>query len=159
MTEEKDKKQENEANPSSEPVTENTAINEESFTEKHKESFGDKATQFADKSAEVAEKIFENLKKGFSQAFDSGSKWAGELNKLSQEYAEKYNNYMEVSKLTKRKNRLTTEIGKIAYNLYKTDKKIPEEFLKQEKVIDLLEQINHLDNEIIQVGKKLDSEE
>lgn len=120
------------------------------------ERASDVATKIADKSSKLAGDIFEKVRKGVSEAYEASAKAVDELGKTAQGYLDKYESTMEMRKLSEKRKKAATELGKQIYSKYKLKKKTPIELMQADEVKALISEITKLDKEIIKLGKKID---
>ena len=123
----------------------------ESSAEVVKEKIG----EIADKSVDTAGEVYESVKKGVFTAFDTGSKVLDDLTKSAQEYVDRFNQNMEIRKLSEQRKKLATQLGQTTYINYKVNQKIPQKLTAEKNIVDLIVKIKNLDKEIVKLGKKL----
>jgi hypothetical protein len=119
---------------------------------------GERIVDVADRTAEVAGGVLGSLKHGLTDAYTAGSKAVDELTRLAHEYAERYNQNVEMKRLTVRRDRLTAQLGQVAYQCF-ASKKWPIEILSREKeALVMYAEIEQLNQEVIKIGKELEQE-
>ncbi len=170
MSEEKDLQQPADEEKNEEKATEETAAtdevensDEESTDDRRQrlnETLGnleDGARAVGEKTSILAGQVFEKIKQGVSQAYEAGSKVVGELSDTASDYAEQYKTSAEIKKLNGEKNALIAELGSFFYSESRKQNATWEEIAGSEMVGGLFQKISALDEQIIEVGKRLDS--
>jgi hypothetical protein len=120
------------------------------------EKASDIAGKLADISSQLAEEIYDKIKKGVSEAYDTGSKAVDELGKTTQEYIARFENTMEMRKLRDKRNRIVNDLGSSLFMTYKSRRVLPEELLKITNIESLFKELKKLDKSIVELGKKLE---
>ena len=115
----------------------------------------EKISEVAEKSIDIAGEVYDTAIKGVSTAFDTGSKMIDDLTKSAQEYVDRFNQNMEIRKLSEERKELATKLGHETYVNYKVNKKIPQKLTAEKNIIDLMVRIEKIDKEIVKLGKKL----
>lgn len=85
---------------------------------------GDKTVEVvekvSDQTTEIAEVAYEKIKKGVSDAYDKSSKTMNEMGKKAGKYIKKYEDTIEMKKLSHGRNKKMQELGAHFYTLYKS---------------------------------------
>lgn len=132
---------------------------ESSSIEKEKgviEEAADSIEESAKLVREKATELTDKLKKGLSQAYDTGAKVVDELSHIAQEYAEKYRTESEIKKLKNEKDLLLSQLGEAFYKQRLTGDDFAYTFFNIPKTKDLLNQIETIDKKIVETSKQLD---
>ncbi len=69
---------------------------------------------------------------------------------------ERYQQESEVRKLAGERDKLLTQLGMNCFTEYKSAGEFKAEWFKEQKVQELVKEIEKLDKEIVKIGKKLD---
>ena len=125
---------------------------EKGFLGEVAEDIGEGAKKAGEKATDLADIVVDQLKKGWSQAYEAGAK----LSQAAHEYVEKYKAESEIEKLKDEKNELMTQLGQSIFKHHLSGGKFTESFFNKKEVIDQFNQVEILDKKIIRTGKKLD---
>lgn len=117
---------------------------------------GDKATEMASdftrKTSRIAGSIFKKLKEGASDAYDAGSKMAGNITDKTTEYTDKHKNDVELKKINEELKTLYLKLGTIVNDKYKTLEGSREKLYGDDAVKDFLKTIKKKEDEIVKLG-------
>ena len=124
--------------------------------------FGDKAVDVADKlteqTSEFAEIGYDKLKKGVADAYDVSSKTISDMSKKAVKYVKKYEDTVEMKKLSNDRNIKMQELGTHIFTLHKSKSQDIKELLADEesqKIISDLVTIIGKKNDVKKVKNKL----
>ncbi|RMI27700.1 MAG: hypothetical protein D6681_00245 [Calditrichaeota bacterium] len=121
------------------------------------ETIGAGAKVVGEKAGQLAGQVLGFLKKGVAEAAKVGGKVVEEISHTAATYAEKYKHMAEMRKLNHRKRELFQELGKTLYEQAGNDPAALGKVLEQEKVQNLLRDLETLDRQIVELGKQLDT--
>ena len=110
-----------------------------------------------EKTTMIAGQVFEKIKQGVSQAYQTGSKVVGELSDSASDYAEQYKTSAEIKKLSNEKNKYVAELGAHFYAESRKQNATWDDVAGSESATALFEQIENLEKQIVEVGKRLDA--
>ena len=119
-------------------------------------NIGEGAKRVREKAAELTDNVVDKLKKGLSQAYETGAKVVDELSQAAHAYAEKYKAESKIKKLNSKKDQLLTELGHSLLKRHLAAGKVAESFFNEKEIIDQFNQIETFDKQIIKIGKQLD---
>jgi len=132
---------------------------EKGFLGEVAEDIGEGAKKVGEKATELTDRVVDKLKKGLSQAYEVGAKVVDELSQAAQDYAEKYKAESEIKKLKSERDLLITQLGHSVLKRYLEKGNVSESFFNEKEIIDQFDQIEKLDKQIINTGKRLDKAE
>lgn len=121
------------------------------------ENLEEGARAVGEKTSIIAGQVFEKIKQGVSQAYQTGSKVVGELSDTASDYAEQYKTSAEIKKLNSTKNGHIAELGAHFYNESRKQNANWDSVAGSELATNLFQQIASLEEQIIEVGKRLDA--
>jgi len=133
------------------------AEKEKGFLGEAAENIGEGAKRVGEKASELTDIVVDKLKKGWSQAYEVGAKVVDEVSQAAHEYAEKYKAESEIKKLNSKKDQLLTQLGHSIFKRHLAADKVAESFFNEKEIIDQFNQIEIFDQQIINIGKQLDS--
>jgi len=119
-------------------------------------NIGEGAKRVGEKATELSDIVVDKLKKGLSQAYETGAKAVDELSQAAHAYAEKYKAETKIKKLNAQKDQLLTQLGRSVLKRHLAAGKVAESFFNEKEVIDQFNQIETFDQQIINTGKQLD---
>jgi len=119
-------------------------------------NIGEGAKRVGEKATELTDIVVDKLKKGLSQAYETGAKAVDELSQAAHAYAEKYKAESKIKKLNGQKDLLLTQLGRSVLKRHLAAGKVTESFFNEKEVIDQFNQIETFDQQIINTGKQLD---
>lgn len=111
-----------------------------------------------EKATAVAETLISKIKEGVSSAYRSGARLVDELAQSAQGYMDKFKNEAEMKKLRGQRDELATQLGRSFFNQYRAAGSVTKDILKSEEIAGLISRIEQLDEEIISLGKRLQSQ-
>lgn len=114
------------------------------------------AKDVADRTTKVAEDVLKKTKKGISEVYDKGSKAVEDAQQAALEYIDRYKNSVEMRKESAKRVQLTTKLGDLVYSKYQNKKISAEKLFKDEKLMNLINQIQTINKKIVKIGKKLE---
>lgn len=103
-----------------------------------------------------ASELADRLKKGLSQAYETGTNVLDELSQAAQEYTEKYKSESKIRKMKNEKEVLMTQLGRSFFEHRVAKGNSAASFFKKEEIIDVLDKIEMVDNKIIETGRQID---
>jgi hypothetical protein len=120
---------------------------------------GDKTVEVvekvSDQTTEIAEIALDKLKKGVSDAFERGSKTMSDMGKKAGKYVKKYEDTLEMKKLSHDRNKKMEELGSHIFNKYKSKTKNIAELINDEESQRLLSDIELLNKEVVKLGRRI----
>ena len=119
-------------------------------------NIGEGAKRVGEKATELTDIVVDKLKKGLSQAYETGAKAVDELSQAAHAYAEKYKAESKIKKLNAQKDLLLTQLGRSVLRRHLAAGEVAESFFNEKEVIDQFNQIETFDQQIINTGKQLD---
>ncbi len=108
-----------------------------------------------ERTTELATETYEVVKKGATDAYDVSSQLVTELYGSASNYAEQFKERIEMKNLNAKRDKLTSELGNYFYKNYKIDGNAFSKFSKSKGFNALLKNIEKVDSEVVEVGKKL----
>ena len=121
--------------------------------------FGKKASKVAEKvseqTTELAEITIGKLKKGVSDAYDLSSKTVSDMSKKAGKYVKKYEDTLEMKKLSHDRDKKMQALGEHISALYKSKSKDVKGLFTHEVSVTLLKELELLDKEIVKLGRKI----
>lgn len=112
------------------------------------------ASDITEKTTEIAGSVMDKIKKGASEAYQTGAKLAEGIGATAQNYSEKYKNNQQFRKLSEQQNVLFRQLGAEVAGSALDDPDFKKK-LKENTVKSLISEIESLDKHIAQAGKKL----
>ena len=112
--------------------------------------------EVGEKATELTDLLVDKLKKGLSQAYETGAKVVDELSQAAQKYVEKYKTETEIRKLKDEKDELLARLGQSVSKHHLAGGEFSESFFVKKEIIDQFKQIEVLDEKIIETGRQLD---
>jgi len=120
---------------------------------------GDKTVEVvekvADQTTEIAEVALDKLKKGVSDAFDRSSKAMSEMSKKAGRYIKKYEDTVEMKKLSHDRDLKMQELGTHIFNIYTSKPQDIEQLLMNDESQRLLNDLELLNKEIVKLGRRI----
>jgi hypothetical protein len=120
---------------------------------------GDKTVEVvekvSDQTTEIAEIAYDKLKKGVSDAYDKSSKTMSEMSKKAGKYVKKYEDSVEMKKLSHHRDAKMQELGAHIYALYNSKSKDIEKLLLYEDSKKLLSELEMLNKEVVKLGRRI----
>lgn len=139
----RDKSHENENREFIPEATENIVLGAKVFSEKASDIFN----TFLDKVKETAETTYE---KG-SQIYENVALKA-------QDYLHRFQDRSEMASLESKRNEVAKELGYMCFMEFSGRYRFRVEFMKSDEFRKLIAQVRELDNQIIEIGERLDDE-
>jgi hypothetical protein len=120
---------------------------------------GEKAVDVADKlseqTSEFAEIGYEKIKKGVSDVYDVSSKTISDISKKAVKYVKKYENTVEMKKLSHDRNVKMQELGSHIFALYKSKTQEIKELLANDESKKIINDLEVLNKAIVKIGRKI----
>ncbi len=120
------------------------------------EKVSEVAGEVANKTSEIAGTVYDKVKETVSDVVDIGTRAVDDLSQTAQNYIEKYKNKAEISKISEKRNGLTTQLGSLVYLRYKVQNTGPENLFNDKEISSLIKEIEAKDKEIIKIGKEIE---
>jgi hypothetical protein len=109
-----------------------------------------------EEAPEVASIVVHKVKKGISVAYGTSSTFVRQAYHSASDYADKYKHKIEIKRLKAKRETLSSRLGSVIYTGIVIDQETPEKLFLDEEISSLLEQIQHLDDEVVTIGKELE---
>jgi hypothetical protein len=120
---------------------------------------GDKTVEVvekvSDQTTQIAEVAYDKLKKSVSDAYDKSSKTMTEMSKKAGKYVKKYEDTIEMKKLSNDKNIKMQELGTHVFALYKSKSRDIKELLINNDSKKILGELEILNKEIVKLGRRI----
>ncbi len=120
---------------------------------------GEKAVDVADKlteqTSEFAEIGYDKLKKGVSDAYDISSKTISDVSQKAVKYIKKYENTVEMKKLSNDRDMKMQELGTHIFTLYKSKSQDIKELLANNETQKFISDLELLNKSIVKIGRKI----
>jgi hypothetical protein len=113
------------------------------------------AEKVSEQTTEIAEVTFGKLKKGVSDAYDLSSKTVSDMSKKAGKYVKKYEDTIEMKKLSHDRNKKMQALGEHIFTLYKSKSKDVDELFTNKVSLKILNELEVLNKEIVRIGRKI----
>ena len=121
------------------------------------ETFEEKTKNTTKRTSEVANQVLDKLKTGLDQAIAVGNRVIGEVSEAASHYAEQYRHSAEIGRLSSRKDDLIRDLGKQFYSLHEANADSGEKLIKNESIVEIMQQVQQINDEIVQIGETLEA--
>jgi hypothetical protein len=119
------------------------------------EKTADVSEKVSAQTSEIAEKVLDKFKKSVSEAYDVSFKTISDMSKKAVKYINKYENTVEMKKLSNDRNMKMQELGTHFFNLYKSKSQDIRELLANDESQRILNDLELLNKDIIKLGRKI----
>jgi hypothetical protein len=120
---------------------------------------GDKTVEVvekvSDQTTQIVEITYDKLKKGVSDAYDKSSKTMGGMSKKAGKYIKKYEDTIEMKKLSHERNAKMQELGEHIFTLSKSKSQDIDELLNNEDSRKKLSELEILNKEVVKLGRRI----
>lgn len=115
----------------------------------------DAVEKVTDQTTEIAELAYDTIKKQVSVTYDTSTKTLTDVSKKAGKYIKKYENTIEMKKLSHDKDKKMQGFGNHIYNLYKVNPKDVSQWLAEGKSQEFLKELEILHKDIIKLGRQI----
>jgi hypothetical protein len=119
------------------------------------EKAADVAEKISEQTSEIAEIVYDKFKKGVSDAYDVSSKTMSDMSKKAVKYIKKYEDTVEMKKLSHDRNNKMQALGTHIFTLYKSKSQDLRELLLDEESQKILRDLEILNKDIVKIGRKI----
>jgi hypothetical protein len=120
---------------------------------------GDKTVEVvekvSDQTTEIAEIAYDKLKRGVSDAYDKSTKTMNEISKKAGKYIKKYEDTLEMKKLSHERNAKMQELGEHIFTLSKSKSQDITELLNNDDSQRILSELEILNKEVVKLGRRI----
>ena len=138
-----------------EGVLVDTARKIEKSAKKISEKATDVVEKVSDQTTEVAEIVYDKVSKGVSDAYHTSTKTMGDMSKKAVKYIEKYENRLEIKKLSHARDVKMQELGTHIFNLHKSKSVGIDKLVGHDTSQSMINDIELLNREIVAMGRKI----
>ena len=131
------------------------AINIESGARKVSKKAGEVAEKLGDQTAEIAGKVFDTIKKGVAESYETSSRAIEDLAGKAGDYLKKFETSVEMRKLREKKDQLSEQLGGQIYTVSRKKNISIEKMFSDKSVQPLLQEMVVLHKEILKLGRKM----
>ena len=115
----------------------------------------DVAEKVSDQTTEITEIVYDKLKKSVTDAYDVSSKTISDMSQKAGKYIKKYEDTVEMKKLSHDRNKKMQELGSHIFSLYKLKSQDIGKLLENEESQKILKELENLNKEIVKIGRKI----
>jgi len=116
------------------------------------------AKVFSEKASDIFNTFLEKVKETAESAYEKGSQIYENMALTAQGYLDKFRDRNEMVQLKEQRDEVATQLGYMCFMEYSGRYRFRVEFMKGEEFKKLLAQIRELDKQIIDIGKRLDTD-
>jgi hypothetical protein len=120
---------------------------------------GDKTVEVvekvSDQTTQIAEIAYDKLKKGVSGAYDKSSKKMSDMSKKAGKYVKKYEDTIEMKKLSHARDAKMRELGTHIFTLYKSKSRDIKDLLLDDDSKKILGNLEILNKEVVKLGRRI----
>ncbi len=120
---------------------------------------GDKTVEVvekvSDQTTEIAEIAYDKIKKGVSDAFDRSSKTMHEMSDKASKYIKKYEDTIEMKKLSHNRDRKMHELGTHIFALHQSKSQDLSDLFSNDTTQKILNDLELLNKEIVKLGRNI----
>ena len=131
------------------------AINIESSARKVGKKAGEVTEKLGDQAAEIAGKVFDTIKKGVTESYETSSRAIEDLAGKAGDYLKKFETSVEMRKLREKKDQLSEKLGGQIYTVSRKKNISIEKMLSDKSIQPLLQEMIVLHKEILKLGRKM----
>lgn len=114
-------------------------------------------TEGAKALGEMSAELLEEAKEKGEDLYEAGHEKFEQASGVVHDYIDRYKGNREIEKLTEQKEELTAKFGDVVFHEFKKRGTVAKQFLSTKKMSALISEIEHVDKEILRIGKDLDT--
>lgn len=116
------------------------------------------AKVFSEKASDIFNTFLEKVKETAETAYDKGSQIYENVALKAQDYLDRFRDRSEMAVLEAKRNEVAKELGYMCFMEFSGRYRFRVEFMKSDEFRKLIAQVRKLDNQIIEIGERLDNE-
>ena len=116
------------------------------------------AKVFSEKASDIFNTFLDKVKETAETAYEKGSEIYENLALKAQDYLHRFRDRSEMASLESKRNEVAKELGYMCFMEFSGRYRFRVEFMKSDEFRKLIAQVRELDNQIIEIGERLDDE-
>jgi len=119
------------------------------------EKAADVVEKVTDQTSEVADLVYDKVKKGVSEAYSAGSRTISDVGKKAAKYIKKYDNTLEMQRLSNDRQNRMHELGTYFFTMYKSKSQDIKVILSSGEAQKMIYELESLNKEIVKLGREI----
>ena len=128
------------------------------FIPEAKENIVQGAKVFSEKASDIFNTFLDKVKEAAESTYEKGSQIYENVALKAQDYLHRFRDRSEMVSLEAKRNEVAKELGYMCFMEFSGRYRFRVEFMKSDEFRKLIAQVRELDNQIIEIGERLDDE-